>query len=231
MGPKNYLSLAFAILPLLAGSACAPAFKPVPASTTQAILPAVTEMSSTSAPTLASIPSHTPFPALSSSPTITPGLILEASPTPGFPGEIYPSPVPKKGNEAWPGLSVCPNPIDLETGVALEQQAALDILNALETGDAVTRRTVTDPAMWELVQDWPGSGQPVPPEWISQPGPALDSAYGPGLAAQCGQELLEASWWVRNCLAPCDQASSASLIADLYFLKRNGVWLFWYIYP
>ncbi len=144
--------------------------------------------------------------------------------------EVYPSPVPPRTPSAWPGLSNCPNPAGLEPNAALEHQTAVDIIDVLKTGDASARKAVTDPVIWDWIPNMESPGKPIPPEWISQPAPAKDSDYGHGLGVFCGQEVLEASWWVRNCQAPCDKARSSSLIDDLYFFKRNGVWLLWYIY-
>ncbi len=184
-------------------------------------------------PSMTDAPRNIPTPSARPSATSTqiPTPRPAASPTPTFASEIYPPPVPFTGAGAWGGLSACPNPSGLQRR-ALSHEQAVEIVNLYATGDDLARRHVTDPALWESVaRSFGRMDAPIPPDWVSEPRPARASDYASALGTLCGRELIEASWWVRDCRGPCAEVRSASLPIDFYLLSRGGQWLIWLAQP
>lgn len=152
--------------------------------------------------------------------------------TPYFPAWVYPSPVPFLAQGAWPGLTGCANPAGLEEG-QLPLDTALQVLNEfMGAGDLKVKRNVSDPAIWNSLKS-EGRADSLPRDWVSTPQPASGSEYAGTLAALCGKGLLDQSWWLKVCPAPCKEAevSSPALIGHVFLLKRQGHWLVWATYP
>jgi hypothetical protein len=61
-------------------------------------------------------------------------------------------------------------------------------------------------------------------------GPATESAYFEVVAAVCGAEVLELSWFVRVCSVPCAEETSASLPIDYFLARSAGQWQVYFEY-
>jgi hypothetical protein len=61
-------------------------------------------------------------------------------------------------------------------------------------------------------------------------GPATESPYSQVAAAECGQEVVELSWFVRVCSVPCAEETSASLPIDYFLAKSEDQWLVYFEY-
>lgn len=61
-------------------------------------------------------------------------------------------------------------------------------------------------------------------------GPASDSPYAEIVAADCGTQVVELSWFVRVCTVPCAEETSASLPIDYFLAKSDGQWQVYFEY-
>ncbi|MPZ24202.1 MAG: hypothetical protein GEU28_11830 [Dehalococcoidia bacterium] len=72
------------------------------------------------------------------------------------------------------------------------------------------------------------TGAQLEPEDVAS-GPASESAYSLIVAAQCGQETVDLSWWVMVCPGPCSQTASASLPVDYFLVNSGGEWQVYFV--
>ena len=61
-------------------------------------------------------------------------------------------------------------------------------------------------------------------------GPASESPYAEIVAADCGTQVVELSWFVRVCSVPCAEETSASLPIDYFVAKSDGQWQVYFEY-
>jgi hypothetical protein len=127
---------------------------------------------------------------------------------------------------------LCPNPTGLEKADGLPVETALKVIRAYFSGDENTARQASDPAHWDAMVFAALPGERLESDWFQAPQPAEASPYAGLVKAQCGQSILDLSWWVVYCYAPCGQPNrSASLANDFFLINRQGHWLVWFMYP
>jgi hypothetical protein len=186
---------------------------PEPQSTSSSVAPAI---------------SPVPFRTLS---TRSPVVVTPSPPPSAFPTDIYPDPVKRSSTEAT-FFDWCPNPIGLQQVVELTAEVAIALINDFHSGNVQTLKHVTDPAMWPVYDQYAYTADQIDRSCLDGPiQPANKSAYAGVLAQQCGQETIDYSWTARICPEPCFDNTSASLVADYFFLNRGGVFLIWFIWP
>lgn len=124
------------------------------------------------------------------------------------------------------GSAGCPDAAGIQGGYPLSKPEALDILNFLATGDDVERHSVTDPALWPILDSGFPAASPFSMDMLTDPKPASASPHAEELAALCGEDIVDISWWVRVCVGPCDLEASLDE-RHYYFLRRTDQWLLW----
>lgn len=157
------------------------------------------------------------------SPTVTP----EAT----MPPNLYPNPSPFLTPMNGLSASGCPNMEGIESSGQLSLDEAFQVLQALNSGQTEAMRQVSDPTFWDYFY-FPTNGTPTPIEkdWLEVK-PASQSEYSILIEAACGQSMVEVSWSVVNCGAPCQTAQSPALFSHYFLINRNGTWLIWASYP
>jgi hypothetical protein len=175
---------------------------------------------------------HISSPAPLCTPTARPPAVVLSSPPPSaFPTDTYPDPVKRSGTGAT-FFDWCPNPVGLQHAMGLPPEIAIALINSFHSGDTQTEKVVTDPAMWPVLDQYAYVADQIDPSWLDGTiQPASTSAYAAVLADQCGQQTIDHSWTARICPEPCSENTSASLIADYFFLNRGGVFLIWFLWP
>ncbi|MGE5222164.1 MAG: hypothetical protein ACM3PY_06985 [Omnitrophica WOR_2 bacterium] len=145
-----------------------------------------------------------------------------------FPPDIYPTPSPFVTPVAWPGMSGCPNSAGLEKADQLPPDVALSIMRTIFNGDFDAKRRVSDPILWSNRSLFNNPLEPLQIEanWLDIQ-PANQTPYKSLISIGCGQPILEYSWWVKMCMAPCQAATSSALMSHYYLIRRYGTWLVW----
>jgi hypothetical protein len=104
----------------------------------------------------------------------------------------------------------------------LPVDTALQLINALRSGDLDTFKQASDQSYWPAPQTVLSSRENVNPADI-QVHPAVQTPYDGLIRTGCGQETLDLSWWVEV---------GAGALGEHYFLiNRAGTWLVWASYP
>jgi hypothetical protein len=150
---------------------------------------------------------------------------------PDLPPDLYPSPSPFVTPVNGLSTSGCPNSEGIEPKSQLSLDEAFQVMQALNSGQPDTMRRVSDPTFWEYFY-LPTNGTPTPIEkdWLDVK-PASQSEYSILIQAGCGQELVDSSWEVINCISSCQTAQSPALFSHYFLINRISTWLIWASYP
>jgi hypothetical protein len=159
-----------------------------------------------------------PQPTLASTPLSTSSL----TPVPNYPADIYPSPLPFLQPVNGITASGCPDLTDVKAQTELPVDTALQLINALRSGDMDTYKQVSDQTYWPAPQTVLTSHESVNPADI-QVHPAIDTPYDGLIRTGCGQETLDLSWWV--------EVGTGALGEHYFLINRSGTWLVWASYP
>ncbi len=161
------------------------------------------------------------------SPTVTDTAAPTPSPTmtlTPWPEDIYPPALPLSGAGAWQGAAGCPNPKGLQAASDFDPQAMTALLTDLFSTDPLKAQIVSDPSLWPL--HFHGSGETVTTQWIKHFGRASFAPFADLVKAQCGEDILQKSWWINLCAGPCGSGFVA-IESHVFFILRNGHWLVW----
>lgn len=180
--------------------------------------PATPLLSPTQTPlhTTTEVPAPTQTPAQTSSP------FSISTPTLSYPPNVYPSPKPFLQPVNGITTSGCPDLAGLENATQLPAETALQLINALRSGDLDAFKKASDPTYW------PAPSTMLTPREVVlltelQVNPASQSPYDGLIRTGCGQRTLDLSWWV--------QVGTGALGEHYFMIHRVGHWLIWASYP
>ncbi len=178
-----------------------------------AILVACTNTASTRIPVV-DISRPTSASTLSSTPSFTPA--------PNYPGDVYPSPLPFLQPVNGITTRGCPDLTEVKTQTELPVDTALQLINALRSGDIDAFKEASDQSYWPTPHTEISSRENVNPADI-QVHPAVQTPYDGLIRTGCGQETLDLSWWV--------EVGTGALGEHYFLINRAGTWLVWASYP
>ena len=155
-----------------------------------------------------------------------------------LPGDVFPPPVPAR-REGFGLAAACPNPEGIEyppsVGAAELMEVVTDHMVAVAKGEFEQAKRTADPAFWPILDQMKsarplssGDVEDIDPTAAGEVGPARASPHADLIASNCGDQVLEASWWVQVLPRGARTAGDApSLVGNFYLIKRQGHWLIW----
>ncbi len=143
------------------------------------------------------------------------------TPPPGY-FIIHPSPLPFLQPVNGITASGCPDLTDVKAQDELPLDTALQLINALRSGDINAFEAASDQSYW------PSSQTVLSPRENAiaadiQVHPAIQTPYDGIIRTGCGQETLDLSWWV--------EVGTGALGEHYFLINRDGNWLVWASYP
>jgi hypothetical protein len=185
---------------------------------------------------VAAIPSTTPsIVGVEKKGTATQNLLATTStPVPfalpeGFDAEAYLPPVPLAGEGAVTFVA-CPNPNGLEDMAGFPTESAIDLINNFSSGDVMRMQTATDPSLWPLLSRVRPRSESVTDAWFDGAvRPAVESPYTELLASQCGETVVQHSWWAIVCPGPCKASQGEAVKSHYFFIARRLLLLWLYL--
>lgn len=185
-------------------------------------------------PTLTLVPSVTqvqPTATVKPSQTITVTPTFTITPTitqTPWPEDIYPPALPLSGTGAWQGAVGCPNLEGVQSASDFDPAVMIALMTNLLSGDKLRAQTVADQSLWPILP-MPSEPQVPTEDWIKHIGPAQFSPFANLVKGQCGEEVLQKSWWANLCAGPCMRGGFVAIENHAFFIFRNGYWLVWAI--
>ncbi len=159
-----------------------------------------------------------PGPTSASTPLSTPSF----TPVPNYPADIYPSPLPFVQPVNGITASGCPDLTDVKAQTELPVDTALQLINALRSGDINAFEAASDRSYWLSSQTVLSPRENAIAADI-QVHPAIETPYDGIIRTGCGQETLDLSWWV--------EVGTGALGEHYFLINRAGTWLVWASYP
>jgi hypothetical protein len=134
----------------------------------------------------------------------------------------HPSPLPFLQPVNGITTSGCPDLTDVKAQTELPVDTALQLINALRSGDINAFEAASDQSYW------PSSQTVLSPRENAiaadiQVHPAIQTPYDGLIRTGCGQETLDLSWWV--------EVGTGALGEHYFLIDRSGNWLVWASYP
>jgi hypothetical protein len=135
---------------------------------------------------------------------------------------IHPSPLPFLQPVNGITASGCPDLTDVKVQTELPVDTALQLINALRSGDINAFEAASDRSYW------PSSDTVLSPRENAiaadiQVHPAIQTPYDGIIRTGCGQETLDLTWWV--------EVGTGALGEHYFLINRYGNWLVWASYP
>ncbi len=135
---------------------------------------------------------------------------------------FHPSPLPFLQPVNGITASGCPDLTDVKAQTDLPVDTALQLINALRSGDLRAFEAASDRSYW------PSSQTVLSPRENAiaadiQVYPATQTPYDGIIRTGCGQETLDLSWWV--------EVGTGALGEHYFLINREGNWLVWASYP
>ena len=152
-------------------------------------------------------------------PTVT---IIPPTPTPDFPPDIYPLLKPFLNPVNGITTNGCPDLTNVDNETELPVETAIQLINALRSGDLETYKQASDQSYWPAPQATLTPRENVLAADI-QIHPAIQTPYDGLIRTGCGQKTLDLSWWV--------EVGTGALGEHYFLVNRSGHWLVWSSYP
>ncbi|WP_460040011.1 hypothetical protein [Thermaerobacter litoralis] len=158
--------------------------------------------------------------------------------TASLPSDIFPPPVPAQ-HDGFSLAAACPNPAGLErvshADVSDLIDSVSDHLMAIARGDKDAARKTADQSFWPILDSMLANQNHAADEAegldksrVAEFGPASEAPHTELIRNHCGEDTLEASWWIQTLPREADGATaSMSLRGNFYLIRRNGHWLVW----
>ncbi len=177
-------------------------------------------------------PSTQAIPSQSNNPTSTvisptfqePNLSASAisTSTTDFPLDVYPSALSFLNPVNGITTKGCPDLINVKTESELPGDTAMQLINALRSGDLQSYKLASDQSYWPSDQETLVARENVSAVDI-QAHPAIQTPYDGLIRTGCGQKTLDLSWWV--------EVGTGALGEHYFLINRSGYWLVWASYP
>lgn len=135
---------------------------------------------------------------------------------------IHPSALPFLQPVNGITASGCPDLSDVKAQTELPVDTALQLINALRSGDLNAFEAASDRTYWPSPQTILSPRETAIAADI-QVHPAIQTPYDGLIRTGCGQETLDLSWWV--------EVGTGALGEHYFLINRSGNWLVWASYP
>ncbi len=135
---------------------------------------------------------------------------------------IHPSALPFLQPVNGITASGCPDLTDVKAQTELPIDTALQLINALRSGDIRAFEAASDQTYWPSPQTVLSPRENAIAADI-QVHPAIQTPYDGIIRTGCGQETLDLSWWV--------EVGTGALGEHYFLINRDGNWLVWAGYP
>jgi hypothetical protein len=168
------------------------------------------------------IPTTTNTPYITQKPITPPSINPSVTPSPDFPSDIYPPPKPFLKPVNGITTNGCPDLTNVGAETDLPSDTAVQLIDALRSGDLETFKKASDQTYWPAPQEVLTNRENVNPIDI-QIHPAIQTPYDGLIRTGCGQETLDLSWWV--------ELGTGALGEHYFLINRSGTWLVWASYP
>jgi hypothetical protein len=164
----------------------------------------------------------TKTPYLIQKPITSPSITSSVTPSPDFPADIYPPPKPFLKPVNGITTNGCPDLANVGTETDLPIETAIQLIDALRSGDLETFKKASDQTYWPAPQTVLSPYENVNADDI-QVHPAIQTPYDGLIRTGCGQETLDLSWWV--------EVGTGALAEHYFLINRSGTWVVWASYP
>jgi hypothetical protein len=152
----------------------------------------------------------------------SPSITSSVTPSTDFPAAIYPPLKPFLKPVNGITTSGCPDLANVSTKTDLPSDTAIQLIDALLSGDLEKFKKASDQTYWLAPQVVLTNSENVNPTQI-QIHPAIQTPYDGLVRTGCGQETLDLSWWV--------EVGTGALGEHYFLINRSDTWLVWASYP